>query len=81
MLITLVTGIGIFLASCQSGDSRFPGYDVAENGLFTNTSSLDPGRVHHSAVGFHFFNPVYAVKVLEVSKKIDQLLPDCGCIK
>ena len=51
-------------------------YDVAENELFTNTSSLDPGRVHHSAVGFHFFNPVYAVKVLEVSKKVDQLLPD-----
>jgi FKBP-type peptidyl-prolyl cis-trans isomerase len=31
--ILLISGIGIFLASCQSGDSRFPGYDVAENGL------------------------------------------------
>lgn len=34
MLVALITGIGIFLASCQpSGDSRFPGYEVADNGL------------------------------------------------
>jgi len=34
MLVALISGIGIFLASCQSsGDSRFPGYDVADNGL------------------------------------------------
>ncbi len=51
-------------------------YDVAEHGLFTNTSSLDPAKVHPSAVGLHFFNPVHAVKALEVSRKVDQLLPD-----
>ena len=34
MVLALVTGIGIFLASCQSsGDSRFPGYTVADDGL------------------------------------------------
>jgi len=51
-------------------------YDVAEHGLFTNTSSLDPGKVHPSAIGLHFFNPVHAVKALEVSRKLDQLPPN-----
>ena len=50
-------------------------YDVADHGLFTNTSSLDSGRVHPSAVGLHFFNPVHVVKVLELSRKLDQLRP------
>ena len=33
MIFALLAGIGLFLASCQSGDSRFPGYELAENGL------------------------------------------------
>jgi FKBP-type peptidyl-prolyl cis-trans isomerase FkpA len=47
MVLTLITGIGIFIASCQSGDSRFPGYKVAENGLiykfdFKSDSTVSP---------------------------------------
>lgn len=47
MVLALITGIGIFLASCQSGDSRFPGYKVADNGLiykfdFKSDSTVSP---------------------------------------
>lgn len=47
MILAMIAGIGLFMASCQSGDSRFPGYDVAENGLiykfdFRSDSTVSP---------------------------------------
>lgn len=35
--------------------------------LFTNTSSFSPQEVAPGAVGLHFFNPLYMVKLVEVS--------------
>lgn len=42
-------------------------YDVAEYSLFTNSSSFSPKEVHKDAHGLHFFNPIYAVKLVEAT--------------
>ncbi len=43
---------------------RLP-YDVAEHGLFSNTSSYGPREIHPAAGGLHFFNPVQALRLVE----------------
>jgi len=48
-------------------------YDVSSCGLLTNTSSIDPEKIYPNAIGFHFYNPIYAVKLIEISKNINDL--------
>jgi len=50
-------------------------YDPALRGLLTNTSSLPPLQIHPAARGLHFFNPVFAMKMVEFAGARDALLP------
>ncbi|MEI7998050.1 MAG: 3-hydroxyacyl-CoA dehydrogenase NAD-binding domain-containing protein [Candidatus Omnitrophota bacterium] len=42
-------------------------YDLQNHGILTNTSSYAPEEIHPSAVGIHFFNPIYLLKFAELS--------------
>jgi len=48
-------------------------YDPSIHGLLTNTSSIQPLHIHPAARGLHFFNPVFAVKMVELAGTRDAL--------
>lgn len=50
-------------------------YDPSIHGLLTNTSSIQPMNIHPGARGLHFFNPVLAVKMIELAGTRDTLQP------
>jgi len=58
-------------------------YDPSIHGLLTNTSSIQPMKIHPEARGLHFFNPVHVLKVIELAgtrdtlKKAERVLVDC----
>jgi 3-hydroxyacyl-CoA dehydrogenase len=42
-------------------------FNLAETGIFTNSSSLRPTEIHADAYALHFFNPIQAIKLLETT--------------
>ncbi len=42
-------------------------FDLAETGVFTNSSSLRPTEIHANAYALHFFNPIQAIKLVETT--------------
>jgi 3-hydroxyacyl-CoA dehydrogenase len=50
-------------------------FDPSIHGLLTNTSSIQPLHIHPAARGLHFFNPVFAVKMVELAGTRDALQP------
>lgn len=60
----------------KQGALREISFDLAGQSVFTNSSSLRPAAVHPAAIGLHFFNPVYAMKMLELSAPEESLRTD-----
>jgi len=42
-------------------------FNLAETGIFTNSSSLRPTEIHADAYALHFFNPIQAIKLVETT--------------
>ncbi len=55
--------------------ARLP-FDVRHVQLFTNTSSYLPTEVQERAIGLHFFNPVCALRCVELCAGTSQLTDD-----
>ena len=48
------------------------GFDIEEGKLLTNSSSFLPSEIHPNAVGFHFFNPIHAIRLVEFSTQFSE---------
>lgn len=46
-------------------------FEIKKGQLLSNSSSLLPSEIHQNAVGFHFFNPIHVIKLIEFSSKFE----------
>jgi 3-hydroxyacyl-CoA dehydrogenase len=55
-------------------------YDIRTIDFFTNTSSIQPHRVAPSAIGLHFFNPIFAIRLIELAGDPAAIKADGGLV-
>jgi 3-hydroxyacyl-CoA dehydrogenase len=47
-------------------------FEIEKGKLLTNSSSFLPSEIHPNAVGFHFFNPIHVIKLVEFSTQFSE---------
>lgn len=55
-------------------------FEIGDGSLLTNSSSYTPSEIHSNAIGFHFFNPIHIVKIIEVTRFLPRNVQLCRLI-